>query len=77
MRKSRYCIREFYLSDKKNLCAALQLTNLAADELEQIVGRFRPHSSRAGKLRGKVLEFEDCIEIRTSFGNKLLWRSYE
>jgi len=53
---------------------ALDLTGLALDELESVVGRFAAHSRRSGLLRGKIVEYS-CgkIEIRTCFGNKLLW----
>ena len=68
-------IEQFYLSAPENLERACDMTELAPDEIEEIVGRFAPHSHRAGQLRGKVMVKDDMVEIRTSFGNKLLWRN--
>lgn len=61
----------------ENIELACELTGLAADELESIVGRFAAHSSRAGLLRGKLVEFDGQLEIRTCFGSKKLWRFCE
>lgn len=68
---------EFYLSDEKNIPKAMDITGLSFDEIESIVGGyFRSNSQWAGKLRGKIVKhFDNKIEIRTSFGNKLLWSS--
>ena len=65
----------YYLSNTENISLVLNKTELAEDELEHLVKRFKKNSSRAGQLRGKLVLY-DCgkIEIRTSFGNKLLWR---
>lgn len=70
--------KSFYLSDPHNTPEAERLTGLAIDEIESVVGRFAPHSCRAGQLKGKVLSYLDGnVEIRKSFGNQLLWRKYE
>ncbi len=63
----------FYINE--NTEKALELTGLALDELESVVGRFSNHSHRAGLLRGKiVVKFDGTVEIRRCFGNKLLWK---
>ncbi len=65
----------FYLSDESKLDYASDITGLSKCEIEEIVGRFKPHSSRAGQLRGKVVVYIDGnVSIRKSFGNKLLWK---
>lgn len=58
----------------ENIELACELTGLAADEIESIVGRFAAHSRHAGLLRGKLVEFHGQLEIRTSFGSKKLWK---
>ena len=64
---------QFYINQNRGL--ATELTDLALDEIETLVGRFAPHSQRAGQLRGKVVAYiSGLVEIRTSFGNKLIWR---
>lgn len=70
--------QSFYLSDSKNLNYALEVTDLAQDELESIVGRFARHSSRAGQLRGEIVIFIDgSLAIRHHFTKKLLWTNKE
>ena len=64
----------FYLSDDNNIDLALELTDLALDELESIVGRFAKHSSRAGQLRGEVVYDIKGLYIRHHFTKKTLWR---
>lgn len=65
-------VAEFYINMDVN--RALQATGLALDELEAIVGRFAPHSHRAGLLRGKVVVHVDgTVEVRKCFGSRLLW----
>jgi hypothetical protein len=61
----------FYINENPEL--ASQLTGLALDEIETIVGRFQKNSCRAGLLRGKVVVTLDKVQIRKCFGNKLLW----
>lgn len=61
----------FYINTNPKL--ACELTGLALDELETVVGRFAQHSSRKGLLRGKIVVTETEIQIRKCFGNKLLW----
>lgn len=69
-------INEYYLSGSENVFRAQKETGLSFYEIESIVGRFRAHSIRAGQLRGKVQVYVDgTVEIRKSFGNKLLWSS--
>lgn len=64
--------KEFYFSSQYE--KAKKLCGLADDEIESIVGRFRKNSWRAGQLRGKVVELIDGqIQIRESFGGRLLW----
>lgn len=66
---------QFYLSDENNIPLAEEITGLALDEIELIVGRFKPHSSRAGQLRGEVLEFFDgTVVIRHHFNKKVLFK---
>jgi hypothetical protein len=63
----------FYLSDESNLDRAIDITGLAPDEIELIVGRFKAHSHRAGQLRGEVVEyFDGTIVIRHHFNKKVL-----
>lgn len=65
----------YYLSDDLALNQAIDDTGLDADEIEHLVGRFTKASQWAGKLRGKLCENQHGqLELRTSFGNKLLWR---
>jgi hypothetical protein len=65
----------FYINENEQL--ALELTGLALDELEGIVGRFGSQSARKGMLRGKVLVLPDSrVQIRKCFGNKLLWEAF-
>lgn len=61
-----------YINEDEQL--ACDVTGLSLDEIETVVGRFKKHSMRAGLLRGKVVETNSgLIQIRTCFGNKLLW----
>jgi hypothetical protein len=51
-------------------------TGLAADELEQIVGRFPRHHERQGHLKGEVVIYADgSVKIRHHFTKKVLWES--
>lgn len=62
----------FYINT--DIALALELTGLAADELEQVVGRFTIRSTRAGLLKGKLVQYANGkVQIRKCFGNKLLW----
>ena len=62
----------FYINT--DIALALELTGLAADELEQVVGRFTIRSTRAGLLKGKLVQYTNGkVQIRKCFGNKLLW----
>lgn len=64
----------YYLSKESSLDKAVEDTELSADEIEYIVGRFTKISHRTGKLRGKVnVFFTGKVEIRHHFTNKLLW----
>ena len=68
-------IKEYYIN-LSPVRAQLD-TGLASDELETIVGRFRPHSQRRGQLRGKVsIQANGEVLIRHHFNNKILWSSY-
>lgn len=65
--------RTYYLSEL-DIEFACELTDLAADEIESLVGRFSAHSSRAGKLRGEIVVYADgSVIIRKCFGKKLIW----
>ena len=53
---------------------AVRDTGLALDEIEMLVGRFRASSTRAGQLRGEVVQLADgAIKIRHHFSKKTLW----
>jgi hypothetical protein len=65
----------FYLSDPDNVPKALELTGLALDELEGIVGYFTKTSHRAGQMRGEVVCGWDGVLIRHHFTKKVLWRA--
>lgn len=64
-------ITTFYVNENPDL--ACDITGLAIDELESVVGRFAAHSHRAGLLRGKIVVTDTQVQIRKCFGNKLLW----
>lgn len=66
----------FYLSELINLDRATELTGLALDEIESIVGRFTKISQRAGQLRGEVVVSTKGVLIRHHFTKKVLWRSW-
>lgn len=69
-------IRSFYLSDESNLDEAARLTDLSADEIVEIVGRFGKHSWRHGQLRGEVVAMSNGrVVIRHHFTKKKLWES--
>lgn len=64
----------YYLSEEGAAEELKARTNLAMDEIEAIVGRFRSNSFRAGKLRGQVLEdSEGRLRIVHHFTKKELW----
>lgn len=66
--------QSFYLSEHSNMPLAEELTELSQDEIESIVGRFAKHSSRAGQLRGEVVQYiNGRIVIRHHFTKKILW----
>ena len=66
----------FYLSDDSNLDLAEELTGLAIDEIEVIVGRFTKTSHRSGSLRGELIVYVDgSTAIRHHFNKKILWSS--
>lgn len=65
----------FYLSNNNSVDRLMSITDLSKDEIEQIVGRFKSHSQRAGQLRGEVIVFvDDSVAIRHHFTKKILWR---
>lgn len=69
-----YVYKSLYLSETENLKEITEKTELALDELEEIVGRFRNHSIRKGRLRGEFIELYDGrIFIRHHFTKKKLW----
>lgn len=68
-------IRNYYLSEPGNLCILIESTELALDEIEEMVGYFAKHSSRAGQMRGEVIVYADGSHaIRHAFTKKLIWR---
>jgi hypothetical protein len=67
----------FYLSDESNLERACEITGLAPDEIEDVVGRFTKTSHRYGSLRGEVVIFIDGkVVIRHHFNKKKLWEGF-
>lgn len=67
----------YYLSneDERTTC---DITGLALDELESIVGRFRSDSIRAGLLRGMLSTTKRGeICIRHHMTKKILWTKEE
>ena len=53
---------------------ASEVTGLAPDELETLLGRFKANSYRAGKMRGEVvILLDESIFIRHHFSKKILW----
>ena len=66
-------VKAYYINS--NVDKALRDTDLSMDELVSIVGRFRPHSRRAGSLRGEIIKLIDgTVIIRHHFTKKELWR---
>lgn len=64
----------FYLSDESNLERACEITGMAPDEIEEVVGRFTKTSHRHGSLRGEVVVFvSGKVVIRHHFNKKKLW----
>lgn len=69
-------VKMYYIN--QNPDQALRDTDLALDELEALVGRFRRNSCRVGQLRGKVLlDGRGGCEIRHHFTGKLIWTNKE
>lgn len=68
-------VESFYLSDENNIEVLSELTGLALDEIEEIVGRFRKNHYRfAGKLKGEVIVLSDeTVKIRHHFSKKIIW----
>lgn len=66
---------QFYLTEPGSLDRLIELTDLADDEVEGIVKRFRKdHWRFAGKLKGEVLVYMDgSVTIRHHFTKKKLW----
>jgi hypothetical protein len=70
-------VETFYLSDESNLERACEITGLAPDEIEQVVGRFTKTSHRCGALRGEVVVFiHGKVAIRHHFNKKKLWEGF-
>jgi len=67
-------IKSLYLSEDENLQEIQDITELCLDELEEIVGRFKSHSIRSGRLRGEFIQYANGnIAIRHHFNKKVLW----
>lgn len=64
-----------YLSDQTNLKEILNIIGLALDELEHVVGRFKPdHHAWPNQLKGQLIERADgTIVIVHHFTKKELW----
>lgn len=70
-------VESFYLSDERLVGKALDMTGLALDELEGLVGRFTKTSHRSGSLRGELLLFVDGkVVIRHHFSKKQIWKGF-
>lgn len=67
----------FYLSHPDNAGLVLELTGLAEDELESIVGRFpSDHWRWPSELKGEAVVYANGnIRIRHHFTKKVLWRN--
>ena len=70
----------FYLSDESKLSRAALLTGLSVDEIEYIVGRFRPDHRFGGLLKGELIKSIDSksesgysVYVRHHFTKKKLW----
>jgi hypothetical protein len=65
---------QFYLTESNALSRCSSLTGLAEDEIISLVGIFSKRSRWSGLPRGKIV-VKICgeVQIRKSFGNKLLW----
>lgn len=68
-------VEEFYLSDEGSLERACALCELSEDEIEAIVGRFRPdHWRFAGKLKGQMqILISGEVRIIHHFTKRILW----
>lgn len=67
-------IETFYLSEEGSLKKTVDCTGLSLDEIEYVVGRFSKNSSRAGKLKGEVVQkLDGTVIIRHHFTKKTLW----
>lgn len=53
----------------------MEQSGLALDEVEQLAGRFKPHSCRAGSMRGEAVidPINYKIKLRHHFTKKLIW----
>ena len=67
-------MNQFYLTESNAINRCSSLTGLAEDEIISIVGIFSKRSRWSGLPRGKLI-IKECgeLQIRKSFGNKLLW----
>jgi hypothetical protein len=65
-------IKHLYINEQQD--CTQEATGLSIDELESIVGRYRPYSIRAAQLRGELVIYVDnTVKIRHSFTKKVLW----
>jgi hypothetical protein len=72
MGRGSLILSEFYINTDPEL--ALELTELSMDELESIVGRFKPTHHRPGQLKGLLKQHIDgTISIHHHFHKHLLW----
>jgi hypothetical protein len=65
-----------YLSDPKNVKKALKLLEISLDELESVVGRFKPdHHNWPNQLKGELVIVKNKARIRHHFTKKKLFES--
>ena len=65
-------VKQLYINEQQDY--AQEVTGLSVDELESLVGRYRPYSIRASQLRGElVIYIDNSVRIRHAFTKKVLW----
>jgi hypothetical protein len=65
-------LKQLYINEQQDYVQSV--TGLSLDELESIVGRYRPYSIRASQLRGElVICLDNTVRIRHAFTKKVLW----
>jgi hypothetical protein len=65
-------LKQLYINEQQDYVQSV--TGLSLDELESIVGRYRPYSIRAKQLRGElIICIDNTVRIRHAFTKKVLW----